>query len=108
MMPPFEEGGAYCVVAVCRSVHQQFPFIFFVKDARIEFGILICCHKPGFYIQKVILRGKLFILNNYYSLLISYAGWTFPIQSNESQLNGVKNRDLPLSHNNLVIIPSAD
>lgn len=53
----------------------------------------------------MILRGKLFIPNNYYSLLISYAGWTFPIQSNESQLNGVKNRNLPLSHNNLVFYP---
>ena len=40
-MPPFEEGRAYCFAAVCRSVHQQFPFIFFAKVAHIEmkFGI---------------------------------------------------------------------
>lgn len=27
VMPPFEEGWAYYFVAVCQSVHKQFPFI---------------------------------------------------------------------------------
>jgi hypothetical protein len=42
IMPPFEDGRAYCFAAVCRSVHQQFLFIFFTLVAHIEmkFGIL--------------------------------------------------------------------
>jgi hypothetical protein len=43
-MPPFEEGGHISLLlAVGRSVHQQFPFIFFALDAHIEmkFGIWI-------------------------------------------------------------------
>jgi hypothetical protein len=45
---PFEEGRAYCFVAVCRSLglsvcrSSQFPFIFFALDAHnieMKFGV---------------------------------------------------------------------
>jgi hypothetical protein len=41
-MPPFEEA---LLLFVGRSIHQQFPFIFFALIAHIEmkFGIQIYC-----------------------------------------------------------------
>lgn len=49
VMPPFEEGKAFCYAAVrlsiyvCRLVHQYFPFISFADVPLIEmkFGIQI-------------------------------------------------------------------
>lgn len=42
--PLFEERGTYCIAAVCqsvgRSVHEQFPFIFFAEDTRIEIKLV--------------------------------------------------------------------